>query len=101
MRHSRTLSHHGVLFLDEFTEFAATRSRGCASRSCYLAVMVKKRGPAEFPGRLTGEVILHIDHYDLNEKAERHRRQMEAVSGRPRWRRWVRRRIAGKTASRD
>ena len=42
----------------------------------YLVVM-KKRGPAEFPGRLTGEVILFSDHYDLNEKAEQHRREKE------------------------
>jgi len=42
---------------------------------------MKKRGPAEFPGRLTGEVILYSDHYDLNEKAERHgeRRRRSAV----------------------
>jgi hypothetical protein len=40
---------------------------------------MKKQGPAEFPGRLTGEVILYSNHYDLNEKAERHRR--EGVGG--------------------
>jgi hypothetical protein len=36
---------------------------------------MKKRGPAEFPGRLTGEVVLHTDHYDLNEKAEQQERE--------------------------
>jgi hypothetical protein len=56
----------------------------------YLAVM-KERGPAEFPGRLTGEVILHTDHYDLNGKAERHRRQKEAVGRLQWWRPWRRR----------
>jgi hypothetical protein len=50
-----------------------------------------KRGPAEFPGRLTGEVILNSDHYDLNEKAERHRQEKEAVGRRPWWRSWRRR----------
>jgi hypothetical protein len=55
-----------------------------------FAVM-KKRGPAEFPGQLTGEVILHSDHYDLNEKAERHRRVKGSVARRPRWKRWFRR----------
>lgn len=48
---------------------------------------MKKRGPAEFPGRLTGEVILHTDHYDLNEKAERNRREEESLNRRPWWRR--------------
>jgi hypothetical protein len=52
---------------------------------------MKKRRSAEFPGRLTGEVILYSDHYDLNEKAERHRQQKEAVGRRPWWRPWRRR----------
>jgi hypothetical protein len=56
----------------------------------YVAVM-KRRGPAEFPGRLTGEVILHSDLYDLNEKAERHRREKKPVGRRPWWRQWRRR----------
>jgi hypothetical protein len=51
---------------------------------------MKKRGPAEFPGSLTGEVILYSDHYDLNEKAERHRRESEAVARRSWWRPWRR-----------
>jgi len=55
-----------------------------------FAVM-KKRGPAEFPGRLTGEVVLHSDHYDLNEKAERHRSVKGSVARRPWWKRWRRR----------
>jgi hypothetical protein len=56
---------------------------------------MKKRSPAEFPGRLTGEVILHSDHYDLNEKAEWHRRVKDSVARRPWWKRWRR----GPTAS--
>jgi hypothetical protein len=55
-----------------------------------FAVM-KKRGPSEFPGRLTGEVILHSDHYDLNEKVERHRRVKGSIVRRRWWSRWRRR----------
>jgi hypothetical protein len=56
---------------------------------------MRKRSPAEFPGRLTGEVILQSDHYDLNEKAERQRRVKDSVALRPWWKRWRR----GPTAS--
>ena len=49
---------------------------------------MKKLGPAEFPGRLTGEVVLQSDLYDLNEKAERSRREKEALGHRSWWRRW-------------
>jgi hypothetical protein len=52
---------------------------------------MKKRGPAEVPGRLTGEVILHSDYYDLNEKAERNRRVKGSVARRHWWKRWRRR----------
>jgi hypothetical protein len=69
---------------------AGSCSNPGSSSTCTIAVM-KKRGPADFPGRLTGEVILHIDHYDLNERAERHRQDKEAVVRRPWWRLWGRR----------
>jgi hypothetical protein len=60
-------------------------------RSPIVRCRHEERDPAEFPGRLTGEVILNSDHYDLNEKAERHRREKEAVGRRPWWRPWRRR----------
>jgi hypothetical protein len=48
-----------------------------------------KREPAEFPGHLTGEVILHSDLYELNEKVARRRRERAgAIPHRsPRWKR--------------
>ena len=53
---------------------------------------MKDRGSAEFPGRLTGEVILYSEHYAHNEKAEQRRREQEAAGRRRRWWRIWRRR---------
>jgi hypothetical protein len=51
--------------------------------------MMGKREPAEFPGHLTGEVILHSDLYELNEKVARRGREQAGRSQHrsPRWRR--------------
>jgi hypothetical protein len=42
-RRSRTLGQHGVLFLDEFTSSATTRSRACVSRSRTCACSTARR----------------------------------------------------------